>query len=301
MESKNSVYFRNQLHDVIKVSAIYTIHYFRYGKNFRYPMESHNFWELVFIDNGEATIHVEDKTFTLRQGEVCFHKPNIGHTISTSDNFANSVIISFEASGRMMNFFENKTFVLTQNEKDVLASLVLEGKNSYSGRLDDADQTKMVKRVDAPFGGEQLIKNSIELLLISIVRNNFQNKSIKHTDNTSVSVHAEQIVEKIIEILNSRVTTSVDLESISKELYFSKTYIKAVFKKYTGTSIIKYYNKLKIDEAKRLISLKEHTLTEITYMLGFKSVHYFSRLFKMVTDMTPSEYAKSIKVDNVLQ
>ncbi len=301
MESKNSVYFRNQLHDVIKVSAIYTIHYFRYGKKFRYPMESHNFWELVFIDNGEATIHVEDKSFTLRQGEVCFHKPNLGHTISTNDNFANSVIISFEASGRMMNFFENKTFVLTKEEKEVLASLVLEGKNSYSGRLDDADQTKMIKRVDAPFGAEQLIKNSIELLLISIVRNNFQNKSIKHTDNTSVSVHAEQIVEKIIEILTSRVTTSVDLDSISKELYFSKTYIKAVFKKYTGSSIIKYYNKLKIDEAKRLISLKEHTLTEITYILGFKSVHYFSRLFKNVTDMTPSEYAKSIKVDNVLQ
>ena len=106
---------------------------------------------------------------------------------------------------------------------------------------------------------------------------------------------------KIIEILKKRVASSISLDEISSELFFSKTYIKNVFKKHVGTRIIKYYNELKIDEAKKLISLKKYSITEIKTMLGFSSVHYFSRLFKKITDMTPSEYQRSIKADNVLK
>lgn len=300
MEIKRAEYFRNALRDVIKVNAIYTIHYFRYGKKFSYPLESHPFWELVYVDSGELHVTAGNKKFVMKQGEACFHSPDLPHTVETKGSFANSVIVSFEATGRMMNFFENKVFSLDGTEKNLLSSLVWEGKKSFDGRLDDADQTKMVKKTDAPFGSEQLIKNVIELLLISLVRNNFESLSVKGADN-NVSVHAEQIVESVIEILKSKITESVTLDEISEKMFFSKTYIKAVFKKYTGTSVIKYFNRLKIEQAKKLISTNRYTITEITETLGFSSVHYFSRLFKATTDMSPSEYAKSIKADNVLQ
>ncbi|MEG2842596.1 MAG: AraC family transcriptional regulator, partial [Ruthenibacterium sp.] len=39
-----------------------------------------------------------------------------------------------------------------------------------------------------------------------------------------------------------------------------------------------------------------HNFTEIASMLGYNSIHYFSRHFKKVTGMTPSEYASSVKV-----
>lgn len=300
MEIKKAEYFRNSLRDVIKVNAIYTIHYFRYGKKFSYPVESHPFWELVYVDSGELVVTAGNKTFVMKQGEACIHSPDLPHTVETKGSFANSVIVSFEASGRMMNFFENKVFSLDGTEKRLLSALVWEGKKSYDGRLDDADQTKMTKKADAPFGAEQLIKNVIELLLISLVRNNFESLSAKSADN-SVSVHAEQIVESVIELLKSRVAESITLDEIAEKIYFSKTYIKAIFKKYTGTSIIKYFNGLKIEAAKKLISTNQYTVTDITKKLGFSSVHYFSRLFKATTDMSPSEYAKSIKADNVLQ
>lgn len=293
-------FFCNQLHDVLKVNGIFTIHYFKYGKNFNFPEESHNFWELVFIDSGEAIAISNKNKFKLTQSQVIFHKPNVSHTILTEDKFCNSVILSFEASGRMMSFFEDKIFTLTPYEKDLLQKVVFEGKKSFKGKLNLVNQKKMEKREDAPFGTEQIIKNNIELLLISIVRNNAEQKTSKKLDFASVSSHGEQIVKRILEILEARVHTTVNLDEIAKDLYFSKTYVKSVFKKYVGTSIIQYFNRLKIDEAKRLISLNEFSYTEIAAKLGFSSVHYFTRLFKSLTDMTPSEYQKSIKADNVL-
>lgn len=292
-------FFCNQLHNVLKVNGIFTIHYFKYGKFFEFPEESHNFWELVFIDSGEAVAFSNRKEIRLKQSQIIFHKPNASHTIKTQDKFCNSVIVSFEASGRMMNFFEDKVFTLSTYEKELLQKVVLEGKKSYKGKLNLVHQKKMEKREDALFGAEQIIKNNIELLLISIVRNNFEEKATKKLEYNSVSAHGEQIVKRILEILDSRIYSTVNLDEIAKDLFFSKTYVKSVFKQYVGTSIIQYFNRLKIDEAKKLISMKKYSYTEISAKLGFSSIHYFTRLFKSLTDMTPSEYQKSIKA-NVL-
>ena len=300
MNVKKEEYFRNTLPTLFKISAIYTIHYFRYGKNFCFPMESHPFWEMVFIDGGRALVKNGDREIIMGQSEVIFHAPDVAHTILTEDDFSNSVIVSFEASGRMMSFFENRTFTLDESQKKMLKDIVTTAKETFDGRLDDPNQTKMVKKKYTPFGAGQIIKNTLELLLISIIRANERAENAEISENSSVSIHADKIVDNIIGILKSRLSGSVTLDEIAEQLFFSKTYIKSVFKKNTGTTIIKYFNGLKIDEAKRLISTKKYTVTEITKLLGFSSVHYFSRLFKQLTDMTPSEYARSIKAENVL-
>ena len=49
-----------------------------------------------------------------------------------------------------------------------------------------------------------------------------------------------------------------------------------------------------IDKGKLLIKESTHTISEISAMLGFTSVHYFSRKFKQEYGITPSDYAKSI-------
>lgn len=290
----------NQLHDVFKITGIITIHYFKYGKNFAYPTESHDFWELVFIDSGEANVYLNDEKLTLKQPEIIFYKPNAPHSISTADKFCNSAIVSFEASGRMLSFFENKIFKLTQQERDILGKIIHEGKKTFKGKLNLVNQKVMEKQENAPFGSEQVIKNNLELLLISIFRNNSANDELKPLETAKLSNHAEKVAENIIRILKDNVYSAISLDDIAKQTYFSKTYVKTAFKKYTGTSIIQYFNRLKIDEAKQLISTNEYTFTEISKKLGFSSVHYFTRLFKAVTDMTPSEYQNSIKADNVL-
>ncbi len=52
---------------------------------------------------------------------------------------------------------------------------------------------------------------------------------------------------------------------------------------------------MKIDAAKQLIRTEQMNFTQISEKLGYSSIHYFSRQFKKVTGMTPSEYASSIK------
>ena len=57
---------------------------------------------------------------------------------------------------------------------------------------------------------------------------------------------------------------------------------------------MEYYSKLKIKEAKKLIRESTYSVSEISEMLGYSSIHIFSRAFKKKTGMSPTDYSKSI-------
>jgi hypothetical protein len=163
-------YYPNRLSEVIDIKDIYTIHYFKYGRNFTGPGEAHPFWEMVYIDSGVAEIIAGKKRFFLPQGEAVFHKPNEFHNILTHKNYANSVIVSFQGNGKALSKLKNLVSKLTQEEKELLNQIVLEGTHNYSDPLNEIFLAKMTKRPSSPFGADQMIKNTLEMLLISIIR-----------------------------------------------------------------------------------------------------------------------------------
>lgn len=297
---EDNLFVKTELICPIKVSGVYTIHYFKYGKNFRFEEEAHDFWELVFIDSGNAKILNENETLKLKQGEAFLHRPNAVHTIFTDEEFANSAIITFECKSRTLKNLADKVLTLSDYEKTLLNKIISEAKISFSDKLNDVHLKKMTKKQIAPFGGEQIIKNCIELLFISILRNIESDKS--ETEELHLNVSSDQIVTSIRKILTEKLdeASCINLEELSYRLGFSKSYIKAQFKKKTGYSIIQYFINMKIDKAKKLLSQQKFSVSEIADMLGFGSVYYFSRQFKLHTDMSPTEYVNSIKADNVL-
>ena len=96
------------------------------------------------------------------------------------------------------------------------------------------------------------------------------------------------ILERIITMLSERIYSSVSIEQISKSLNYSRTYVSTLFKKHRKTSIICYYNSLKIKEAKKL--LRNNSVSGVSLKLGFNSPYYFSKVFKKYEGISPSEY-----------
>ena len=101
------------------------------------------------------------------------------------------------------------------------------------------------------------------------------------------------LVGDIAAILKKHVLTNVTLEEISAQLFYSKTYLSGIFKRSTGMTIIQYYHRLKMDEAKRMLRESMPT-SEVAQRLSFESATYFIKFFKRHEKMTPSEYKKTI-------
>ena len=287
-------YYKYKIEDLFVIRKIVTIHYFEFDKNFYTRGEEHDFWEIVYIDSGEARITAENEVFTLSQGEIYFHKPNEYHAIST-DDFANSIIVSFECHSPAMAALESKKLSLSETEKTLLRTIVTESSHCFSDKLSDVHLRKLNRSNLAPFASEQMIKTSIEQLLIILIRRVNQGVT-----TTSPPKTAKSISERIKQILVENVYTEISLSRIASELFFSVTYIKTTFKKSTGKTVMQYLAELKIEEAKKLISQDCYTFMEIAYKLGYSSLHYFSRQFKKVTSMTPTQYAKTVKLEGIL-
>lgn len=82
-------------------------------------------------------------------------------------------------------------------------------------------------------------------------------------------------------------------EYISDRIQIPYEKISKIFSRVTGTTLEKYIILLKIEKAKELISNNEFTLSEISYMLGYSSVHYLSNQFKKVTGITVSGFKEN--------
>ncbi len=284
-------YFPAGLKDEIKIKDIVTVHYFEYTKNYKFPGESHNFWEVVYIDRGQVIEKVGDEEIVLKSGDIYFHKPNEWHSqCADGENLANVAIISFITNSKCMSYFENLKTAAGNKQKELISKIIEEGKKLFGTQLADPYIEKFNKAPEHPFGCEQLIRLYLAEFLISIIRNDMRGVETKLTQNTS-----NILLNSMIEYLDENITKRITLEDLEMHTNTSRTAIENAFNNAFGCGAIKYFIKMKIDYAKMYIREGNYNVTQIAEMLSYESVHYFSRQFKQVTGMSPKEYSKSIK------
>lgn len=291
-------YSMTTLKEEFKIKKIVTVHYFEYTKDFSFEGESHDFWEFVYVDKGVVDITADDRAYRLRQGEMTFHKPNEFHTLKANGKIApNLVIVSFECTAKNARFFQNKILKINGEQKEYLSTIVKEAGRAFSSPLSDPTLKFLEKHSQPVFGAEQLIKTSLEMLLISLYRNNF----LKPDTEKSMSVLTDRldknIVNDIIEYMNENVNYKLTFKEISDLVSVSPTRLKTIFKQKTGMGVMQYFRMLKISRAKLYIRENDYNFTQISSMLGYESIHIFSRQFRAAEGMSPREYARSVKIN----
>jgi YSIRK-targeted surface antigen transcriptional regulator len=82
----------------------------------------------------------------------------------------------------------------------------------------------------------------------------------------------------------------ITLDNLAEICHLSPNYLSSLFKKEVGSSINKYIQQLRVDEAKRLLDLTNYSIAEISAMLNFNDQSYFIKTFKKHTGVTPKQY-----------
>ncbi|MBO7208665.1 MAG: helix-turn-helix domain-containing protein [Clostridia bacterium] len=103
----------------------------------------------------------------------------------------------------------------------------------------------------------------------------------------------KDMVYDITEFLKINLGRKIVFDDVVNYVHASRTTIKNAFSKETGMGVMKYYTLLKIEKAKQYIDEGNYNMSQIANLLGYDSIHYFSKQFKTITTFTPTEYAKS--------
>jgi AraC-like DNA-binding protein/quercetin dioxygenase-like cupin family protein len=289
-------YLKTLLKEEIVIRKIVTVHYFEFAKDYIFKGEKHDFWEFLYVDKGEVEVMAETKGFQLKQGEMIFHKPNEFHNVWANGRVApNLIIVSFDCKSESVKFFESKIISIGEMEKNLLGNILSESREAFSSYKTENGKTSLNRNTNALFGCEQLMKLYMEMLLISLVR---KGTNVKRESRLSFSIKQRfdnDMVKKIVDYMNSNLTNNLSFEDICRYSGLGSTNLKSLFKEKVETGVMEYYKTLKIDRAKEYIREDMMNFTEIAERLGYTSIHYFSRHFKKVTSMTPSEYVASVQ------
>ena len=293
----------------ISIGTIYSIHYYEYRTDFTFSGETHDFWEFVYADKGETIITSDQTEFRLKAGELYFHKPNEFHAVRSDGQIApNLIVISFDLSGsnksnlqlsseKQLFALSNRILRIDQTERRLLALIIQEAKQSFDCRLDDPYLAAMPLKQTMPLGSGQLILLYLEEFLLHLLRR-FEHAQSIGLDKKPASYklkNTEEILDLITNYLKQHIHEQITLEQICHDNLIGRTQLQKLMKEQFNTGAINYFHQLKIETAKQQIRSGRLNFTQISTGLGYQSVQYFSRQFKNLTGMTPTEYSSSIK------
>lgn len=291
----------HKLDPEVTVTDLVNVSYYTLSKDFLWSGESHEPWEMVYVDKGEMVITAGTDTYLLKSGEAAFHCPHEFHNLRTSgQKAANVIVVAFMCDSPMMRSFERKILSLNAQEKACLASIVKEAESTFrhfdnTASFNAAPCVDLVPRDNIPFGAQQIIKNLIEYFLILIYRHS----DGIHFDARAVPInqlhHHAQIAVKIQEYLAEHYAERITLELLAASQNISISQLKRIFKEHTGDSVITYLTALRIKEAKRLVQESSLNFSQIAVAVGYDNIYYFSSVFKKHTGMTLTEYSKSLR------
>lgn len=281
----------------IEITGFHSVYYFEFDKTFYHPSEKHDFWELVYVDDGCINAIVDGVGCELSKGQVIFHTPLEPHShIANHKDSSNLVVISFACSSPLMAYFTRKIFNLEKDSRKILSLFLREAGNAIGHLPGDYFDKSPLDFSHAVPGSVQLMQCYLVEFLFSLIRSDEASvQAMLHTKDSRL-IAESSLVTSIETFIQEHMYDAPSLPLLCEHFSLSRTYLCRIFKAGTDKSPVDYWIELKIKEAKKLIREGNHNITQISELLGYTSIHHFTRMFKRVTGLSPTAYKTSVRL-----
>ena len=259
----------------LDISEIYTKFYQEKGTNYNFSGEKHSYWELTYVDKGELLTTIDGVSYHLKQGDLIFYAPMQFHTQSTFEKISSSYLtINFKMNFNHADLLCNKIFSLKRDSYFIVTKLIeeLSNDNLYSNDLSLCYLKQLI----------------IQMLRLN--NSHFHSKPTTHMQQT----YENELLNDILLYIDNNIYEKISVSTLCEHFCISTSMLHSLFRKNMNNTAKNYINELKLSKSKELIRNSTHTLSEISEMLGFSSIHYFSKKFKLYFNISPTEYSKSI-------
>lgn len=106
--------------------------------------------------------------------------------------------------------------------------------------------------------------------------------------STDEAIKDSTVVE-MINFIKNNYQDKISISDLSKKLAYSESMLNRKFKKEVHITFNEYLNRYRINKAIELLKNSDYNITEISYMCGYSSAKYFSRVFKKYLGISPSD------------
>lgn len=239
---------------------------FRWDSSYTFAGEQHNFWEAVFVAEGEVESVEDGRVYRLQGGDLLFHAPMEFHTIRSAGQTTPHVfVMSFYAHGEVPPSLKSGIFPLSEEKTEEYLNVFRQIRAVYHGEATSYQAQLCVMELSA-----FLIRLSMEEGRARLSR-----------------AASAKVFRQVVKTMQARLYQNCTLSELAEACHISVSYLKLLFERYAGISPKSYYGKLRFEESLRLLR-EGRSVAEVAELMNFSSPNYFSAFFKRYAGKPPA-------------
>jgi AraC-like DNA-binding protein len=272
------------------------------------PLHQHDFFELMFVLQGEVCVKVENSTRIYSSGTGCIMNCNLRHVELLDNDFRifflnisksylwnifNSLnlfnfSIGESENGSAFIFLNNNISNDTMSQKEYLDFFPVysaySSLDSYKKLYQLAEQ--IITNTLSPEIGTSFSISALICRLLDLI----SNPAYYHLSQVNIDAGNDFIIYTKIAHLLEDSNGCLRRSELAEILNYSGDYLNKICKRYTGMTIFEYGTTFSIRKAEYYLLKTDLTINEIIVLLGYTNKSHFYKLFEAKHKMTPEEF-----------
>ncbi len=248
--------------------------------------------EILIVENGYCDCMINLENYVAEKGDIIIVKPQALHSFSIINHnnldwssivFNLEILKSSSTDGCLIKYLAP----ILNNEHELPCII----KNNSLGHKEILACLKNILRTftEKNIAFELELKSQLFHLIALFYKFNLVNKN---TSKKELSSNATYKMKTILNFIKEHYAESISITSLAKLINFSEYHFMKFFKKHIGMTAIEYINNYRLEIAANKLTSTNNSIMEISMDVGFSSVSYFNKLFKIKYNLTPKEFRK---------
>lgn len=258
------------------IPCIRTLFYQQKEGGFFFKGEAHRQYELTYMDKGSMHSIVGGQDYCLEPGEMMLYGPNQWHAQSSDgEDPVHFLTIAFDMECDYADILLNKKLQVDAHGAALLHCLLEES-----------------RQADILSG--DLICCYLMQFLLGMIRHAYRGDRGVPLARPYATNSEKTVVDQALRYITANLYEKLSVAIVAGAVNVCASYLSVLFLRHLNTKPSDYIRREKIEESKLLIRQGEMNFTQIAERLKFSSVYHFSKMFKCLVGMTPSEFSRSI-------
>lgn len=240
---------------------------------------SHDFFHFIYVDSGEGIITVENEKYRMLPGLLFPIPKGAEHTFyNSSDEPLRTLELKFSLS----------SLDSERKMSDLPICMEVEESHVRNGLLSLYRETHTEQLMS-----RDIVSLHFQLLMTYILRCSENIREVSELKLKKNGISPE--IESVMNHIRDNLTDDLSLDKLAKIAGFEKNYFLRKFKKQIGCTPVSYILGQRLEKAKELLRFSDMNITQISVATGFKSVHYFSKVFYDNVNIRPSDWREKLQ------
>lgn len=234
-------------------------------------------WQLLYIAAGKAHFHFGDEERIVHAGHMVLYRPKEPQRYEYYAEDQTEVYWVHFTGGNVTNLL--RSYGINDKQKVFYCGSGLEYQALFRFMIEELQMCRDSYR--------EMLEMYLRQIFIRMQR--YFKTSIKN-DNS----HAANEIDKAVSYFSEHYSEQINIDEYAEKRHVSTSWFIRNFKLYTGFTPMQYILSKRIYNAEILLQNTQYNITEIAQIIGYDNPLYFSRIFKKMKGISPSEYRKSI-------